>query len=236
MSGEFSHYYALLDETDWSQLDHGGGPADPGTPAKLAGLVSGDSDAVTIALNHLWNDLLHQGSLYSATPAAARCVAVVLGDPHTRECLTASHRIQLLEWIAELAYAVSISRERQLEAWFGPGIMTRSSLFSEVRMIRPLLFRRVNKNLSDSDKSVVEAALLASIHLLEDPELTSLRREIAPKVKSILAASSIRSYRDVAISGLEAWGENVESLKRSTEGPLMEYQDSSIDYINDPPF
>jgi hypothetical protein len=236
MPGKFSDPYALLDETDWSHLDHGGGPAGPETPVKLAGLVSGRTDAVTIALNHLWDDLLHQGSFYSATPAAAVYVAAVLREPHTRESSTAPHRIELLEWIAELAYPVSISRERQLETWWGPGVRDRSPRFNEVQMIRPVLFQGVNPNIYDPDQGVVEAALLASIHLLDDPELTSFRGVIALEVRNILTASSTQSYRDAAISGLEAWGEDVESLERSTDDSESEFWNADRGSIDEPPF
>jgi hypothetical protein len=207
----------LVEETDWSQLEHGGGPAAPETPTKLAGLVSGNVDAATIALDHLWNDVLHQGSLYSATPPAAIYVAAVLGDPSSRESLIASHRSMLLEWLAEVAYAVSGPRERQLEEWFGAAVMDRIPVFGEVRSIRSVLFRGVLPCISDSDPNVAEAALLAAIHLLDAPELASYRRVIVTKVGNLLAVSSRQGYRAAAISCLATWGEDVESLKGMTE-------------------
>lgn len=232
----------FLEGTDWSHLEHGGGPAAPGTPVKLAGLVSGNAGEATVALDHLWNDLLHQGSLYSATPAAALYVAAVLGEPRSRESLTAPHRCKLLEWLAETAYAVSISREQQLEAWFGSAVMDRNSLFGEVRAIRPILFRGVLPCVFDSDKDVAEAALLAAVHLLDAPELASHIGAIAPKVRSVLAVSSKQGYRDAAISGLAAWGEDATGLKDAT-GSAENEGDSSNDFWNsdrgpldEPPF
>ncbi|MGJ5891208.1 hypothetical protein ACSCBZ_04575 [Streptomyces niveiscabiei] len=205
----------LLEETDWSRLEHGGGLAAPETLAKLAGLMSGDAEAATIALDHLWNDLLHQGSLYSATPAAALYAAAVLGESKGGESLTTPHRIKLLEWLAEAAYAVSLSRERQLEEWFGSAVMDRNPLFGEMKAIRPVIFREISPYVSDSDRGVMEAALLAAVHLLDAPELSSHVEEISPKVRSVLAASDKQGYRDAAISQLEAWGEEVESLKHA---------------------
>ncbi|MCW8215705.1 hypothetical protein [Streptomyces griseolus] len=213
MVNELPDANSLLEETDWSHLEHGGGPAALRTPVKLVGLVSGNSGAATIALDHLWNDLLHQGSLYSATPAAALYVAAVLGEPRSRESLTAPHRSELLEWLAETAYAVSVSRERQREAWLDPAVMARNPLFSEVRAIRPILFRGVFPHISDSDKDVAEAALLAAAHLLDAPELASHIGAVAPKVRSVLAVSPKQGYRDAAISRLAAWGEDTTSLK-----------------------
>ncbi|WP_143570723.1 hypothetical protein [Streptomyces acidiscabies] len=205
----------LLEETDWSRLEHGGGPAAPETPVKLAGLVSGDAGAATIALDHLWNDLLHQGSLYSATPSAALYAAAVLGESKGGESLTVPHRIKLLEWLAESAYAVSFSRERQLEEWFGSAVMDRNPVFGEMRAIRPIVFQEIAPYVSDLDRGVAESALLAAVHLLDAPELSPHVKEMSPKVRSVLAASAKKGYRDAAISRLEAWGEEVESLKRS---------------------
>ena len=231
---------SILEVTDWSRLEHGGGPAAPGTPVKLAGLVSGNSGAATTALDHLWNDLLHQGSLYSATPAAALYVAAVLGEPRSRESLTAPHRSKLLEWLAETAYAVSVSREQQLEAWFGPEAMARTSLFGEVRAIRPVLFRVVFPYISDSDENVAEAALLAAAHLLDAPELASHIGAVAPKVRSVLAVSSEQGYRDAAISRLAAWGEDVASLKdpagSSEDDSWNNFWNSDRGSIDEPPF
>ncbi|MCF4136504.1 hypothetical protein L1856_05800 [Streptomyces sp. Tue 6430] len=236
MAGEFSDPYTLLNETDWSRLDHGGGPAAPETPTKLAGLASGDIRAVTTAMNHLWNDLLHQGSLYSATPTAALYVSSILSEPQTQEYITAPQRSKLLEWLAEFAYAVSISKERQLEEWFGPGVMDQNPIFSEARAIRPIIFRGVEPSISDSDRNVTEAALLAAIHLLDDPKLTSYREVIGPKVRSILATSSLQSHRIAATSTLEAWGENIESLKDSRDDSLEYSWNLNRGPIDDPPF
>lgn len=232
----------LLEGADWSRLEHGGGPAAPGTPIKLAGLVSGNAAAAVMALDHLWDDLLHQGSLYSATPAAALYVAAVLGEPRSREFLITPHRSKLLEWLAEVAYAVSVSRERQLEAWFGPAVMDRNSLFAEVQVIRPVIFQGVFPCISDSDPDVVEAALLATVRLLDAPELTPYRGAVAPKVRSVLAVSSKKSYQAAAISGLAAWGEDVESLKGATESPGKrdgswdEFWNSDRGPVDEPPF
>ncbi|MDX3315268.1 hypothetical protein P1S61_40765 [Streptomyces sp. ME08-AFT2] len=242
MVDELPDANALLEETDWSHLEHGGGSADPGTPVKLAGLVSGKSDAAAIALDHLWNDLLHQGSLYSATPPAALYVAAVLGESGSRESLAAQHRRRLLEWLAETAYAVSISREQEFDDWFGPGMMARNPLFSEVRAIRPVLFRGVFPHVFDSDEDVAEAALLAAAHLLDAPELADHIGVVSPKVRSVLAVSSKQGYRDAAISRLAAWGEDTASLKdaagstKNEDDSWNEFWNSDRGSLDEPPF
>lgn len=203
---EVSDANSILDRTGWSHLGHGGGPAAPLTPVKLAGLTSGNAGAATIALDHLWSDMLHQGSLYSAMPAAALYVAAILGEPISRESLTAAHRSELLEWLAETAHEVIVLRERQREVWLGAAATAHNPLFSEMRVIRSTLFRGVFDHISDSDKDVAEAALLAAVHLLDAPELACHIGSVAPHVRSLLAVSSKRSYRDAAISRLAVWG------------------------------
>lgn len=244
MVDELPDSQALLQRTDWSQLEHGSGPAAPGTPAKLAGLTSGDDDkaAVTIALNHLWDDLLHQGSLYSATPTAALYVAAVLSENRNKEpFITPPRQVDLLEWLAEVAYAVGAAKQRQLEEWFGPGVMDRNPLSRQVRATRPTLFRGIFPYTSDADQDVEEAALLAVVHLLDAPELAHHIEGITPKVRSVLAVSSKQGYRNAAISALAAWGEDVESLKDSTDS--TEEADSGDDFwnadrgdVDNPPF
>ncbi|NJQ04590.1 hypothetical protein [Streptomyces lonarensis] len=242
MASELPDANLLLDETDWSHLEHGGGPAAPGTPAKLAGLTSGNSGATTTALNHLWNDLLHQGSLYSATPAAALFVAAVLGEPRSRASLTAPHRSELLEWLAETAYVVSGLGERQREVWLGAAASVDNPLFSEMRAIRSTLFWGVFGHISDSDRDVAEAALLAAVHLLDAPELACHIGSVAPNVRSVLAVSSKRSYRDAAILRLAVWGEDTKSLKDaagSTEkkgDSWNEFWNSDRGSLDEPPF
>lgn len=215
MDDELPASRAFLESVDWSHLEHGGGAAEPGTPIVLAGLAHGGAPR---ALHHLWDDLLHQGSLYSATPKAALYVAAVLGESHGNESsITSRHRIELLEWLAEVACAVGASRERQRKEWFGSEAVDRDPLFAEVRAIRPLVFKGVHPYISDSNDEVVEAALLAATHLLDSPELASRIGVLAPRVRDVLAVSSKQGYRDAAVSGLAAWGESVESLTESTE-------------------
>ncbi|MGW0933683.1 hypothetical protein [Streptomyces sp. NPDC002666] len=243
MDDELPAPRAFLERVDWSRLEHGGGPAAPGTPIVLAGLAHDSApDAVAGALRHLWDDLLHQGSLYSATPKAALYVAAVLGEPHGDESsVTSRRKTELLEWLAEVAYAVGASRERQLEEWFGSEVMDRDPLFGEVRAIRPLVFERVHPYISDSNADVAEAALLAAVHLLDAPELASHIGVLALRVRDTLGVSSKQGYRDAAISALAAWGESVESLTGSTEFAeegvgWNEFWNSDRGHVEDAPF
>jgi hypothetical protein len=231
MVDELPDASAILESTDWSRLEHAFGSADPETPVKLAGLMSGEAAEVTAALDHLWDELLHQGSLYSATPAAALYVAAVLGDSKSREFLSARHRSDLLGWISESVYSVSFERVKQIEVWSGPGVVEENPLFGEMRAVRTDIFRCVLPCTFDSDKYVSEAALLAVIHLLDAPELKSHVGVVAPRVRGVLAVSSNQGYRNVAISRLAAWGEDVESLKHLM-GPKKSEEESWNDFWN----
>jgi hypothetical protein len=74
---------ALIRSTDWARLSHAYGPAKD-TPLHLEVLATGgEAEARSAALSHLWGAVLHQGSLSSATPAAARVVAALLAAPQT---------------------------------------------------------------------------------------------------------------------------------------------------------
>ncbi|GLW54079.1 hypothetical protein [Kitasatospora phosalacinea] len=193
---------AILAETDWSGLEHAYGPAAPETPLKLAGLLSGEPAAAEAALDHLWGEVLHQGSLCSATAPVACYVAALLYDAGSGEFLDPKHRRRLLSWLAESAYTVSDHRERQLEEWFGPD---RTTLFREFQEIRPRIFLGVAPHLHSPAGEVQEAALLAAAHLLDDPRLHSYRSEVSPMIRTVLAESVHDGHREVAARALASW-------------------------------
>lgn len=232
----------IIEETDWSTLTHGAGPAYPGTPATLSGLVSGDSVAVTAALAHLADDLLHQGSLYPATGPAARYVAALLADPSSREPLTPSWdqgkyplRARLLGWLAGVAEAVSDAAEQKIEAWFGYSAEERVPHFREVRQIRPELFRGVAACLDDDDPLVRRAALVAAVYLADDPKLRSQRERLAPAVENELATGSEERHRSLAVKTLAVW--RGEAPSTVTDDDLWgDEPEGDRGPLDDPPF
>ncbi|MFI8952584.1 hypothetical protein ACIGO6_39700 [Streptomyces sp. NPDC053750] len=223
MTSSLSHPRTILEKTDWSRLEHGGGPAGSETPAILAGLESGDPAAVRAACSHLWDDLLHQGSLYSATPPSALYVAAVLERADCGDFLSESHLIALLEWLAEASYAVGDEKRKQLEDWYGPGVMDRDPLFGEMQSIRPTLFRGVIPWTFVESSGVAEAALLAALHLLDSLELQQHRAILSPNIRRMLAVSSRKSYRVAAVVAMAAWGEEIDSIEGAAE--LLEARD-----------
>ncbi|MFC7468103.1 hypothetical protein ACFQVA_11920 [Actinomadura keratinilytica] len=67
MNGDKLSPGAIIDLTDWAELENADGSAFPVTPAKLHDLTSGDFLKVTSSLSHLYHALLNDGVVYSAT-------------------------------------------------------------------------------------------------------------------------------------------------------------------------
>jgi hypothetical protein len=220
----------ILEDTDWSRLEHANGSAFPETPAKLSGLVSSDPDAVRVALNHLDDDVVHQGTVYSATVPVVQYVAALLGDPRSRDLLTPSWdngknyplRGRMLAWLEYVADEVSDTKMQQIREWTGDSSIETFLRYREIRAIYPTIFPSVDAYLNDPHRNVREAAIAAAVRLLGSPELASHREALAPLVRNVLAVSSEERHRRLAIEALEAWGEDVGSL-RGTVKPLAAY-------------
>ncbi|MEE6257681.1 hypothetical protein [Plantactinospora sonchi] len=211
----------ILEDTDWSGLEHAYGPACPETPTTLAGLVSGEPDAVRIALNHLSDELIHQTTLFSATVPAALYVAALVSDPECRESVTPGWetgryplRAKLLDWLEAIAYEISDSKVEVYRSW-GFSEAEALLLYPGVRQIRPTLFPYVVNCLDDPDLRVRRAAVRAAVRLADCSDLASHRELLAPLVRDVLVVSAEEEHRRLAINTLEAWGEDVEPLRSS---------------------
>ena len=159
-----------LPSVDWAALEDCYGPA-VRTPRLLAGLLSGERRAVDAGLNHLWDDLIHQGTVYSATPHAALVVASLLTagvDSPPWEYERRPLRAKLLEWLAGLASAVGDRQEEKVWIWSGGRVALREDpVIVEIRALRPTLLDAVRPYLDDPNEPVREAATDAA-DLLED--------------------------------------------------------------------
>ncbi|MEV8097779.1 hypothetical protein [Kitasatospora sp. NPDC085879] len=203
---------AILDLTEWAGLENADGPAFPDTPAKLRDLVSRDPSAVASSLEHLYNSLLNDGVVYSATVPAFRYVAALLGDRPSRAALAPSWeaerfplRGKLLTWLANVAFDVSIGQEQRIREW---GKYSPSEPFPDfigIRNIYPEAFPSVSSYFDDPDVRVVEAALVAAVRFSESPALAAHRGKLAPLVGNILAQSSNDWHRRLASEALTAW-------------------------------
>lgn len=70
---------SCLEQFDWQRLFHAYGVAED-TPEYLQDLGSADSDDREAAIDHLYSAVLHQGTIYSATPAAVEVVLELLAQ------------------------------------------------------------------------------------------------------------------------------------------------------------
>jgi hypothetical protein len=203
-------------------LEHGGGQASD-TPSLLARLTSGHRAEVDRALNHLWDDLYHQGTVYSATVAAAQYVAALLGEPLSPVWEPGKRplRARLLDWLTGMAYAVGNATERTWQTWFGFSQTEEVPLVRQMRGLRPELFAAVQVFLADPDPVISDAALTTTVCLLDAPELAARRGPVVALVRQKILADPEWCDRGMAFESLESWGEDIAAL-RAHAAPVVE--------------
>ncbi|GAA1461409.1 hypothetical protein NE857_14175 [Nocardiopsis exhalans] len=107
----------ILRTTDWSRTFHAYGPGTD-APKHLAALRSGQDSKVADALGYLYSAILHQGTVYPATPPAVLHVAGLLSDPAADRPVhgvfdeamgagAAPLRQHLLRFLADVAWSVA---------------------------------------------------------------------------------------------------------------------------------
>lgn len=92
---------AGIDDIDWASLEHAYGPATT-TPAYLRALLATHPAVRSEAVEHLWSAVTHQGTVYSATAAAAPYLLAILGDDSGRPL-----RVELLMVVETIAQGSS---------------------------------------------------------------------------------------------------------------------------------
>ncbi len=214
MAGKLPDSDEILRQTDWSSLEHGAGPAFPETLVKLSGLTSSHPRAVRLGLDHLWDDLIHQGTMYSATTPAALYVAALVGEARGRDWN--GRRAELLHWLIEVAYTASDEMQRKVSAWCG---YEYGPLYPWIRDIRPMIFRGVDACIHDPDPAVQQAALAAAAYLLDDPALVAHRARLVPLVRDVLGAGP---HRRLAIRTLVVGGAGVDSFSKEAVAAARE--------------
>ncbi|MFD5774988.1 hypothetical protein [Streptomyces fungicidicus] len=212
MNGDKLNPCAIIDLTDWAELENADGSAFPVTPTKLHDLASGDFSKVASSVNHLYDALLNDGVVYSATAPAFRYVAALLGDRESRAALTPSWdggrfplRGKLLSWLADVAFDVSIEQEQRIREWGAYSPTEPFPDFLNIRSIYPEAFPGVASYFDDSDPRVVEAALVAAVRFLESPALAMHRRRLTSLLENVLAQSSSERHRSLSSEALASW-------------------------------
>ncbi|TRO59810.1 HEAT repeat domain-containing protein [Streptomyces sp. IB201691-2A2] len=201
---------SVIEDTDWAALDHAYGPAHD-TPLRLCQLLDEDPEVQAGALGTLDMSVLHQESLYSATPPAALYVAAILDDPRT----LAQHenyfpwddrprplRAALLEWLGQIADSAAYGETTGADDGNDPGVS------DAVRAVRGTLHTAVSAHLSAPDPTVRAAALAAASALLQAPDLAGRITGTARHLRRLLTESTDRRERAATVLTIGSWGED----------------------------
>ncbi|CQD04584.1 hypothetical protein BN1232_00716 [Mycobacterium lentiflavum] len=200
---------SLLEDTDWSSLEHAYGRADE-APFELLHLLTEDAELCGNAIAFLDAVVLHQDTIYSATAPAALFVAAILGDSRTLfVCDTTLPwddrerpvRAALLEWLARVAAAAAW---RELD----PDVDLEdegAGAIEACRAIRRDLHACVAPFLDDPDAVVRQEATNAMAQLLQAPELAEFRPAAAERLVRRAADAAPVERAGIALT-VGAWG------------------------------
>lgn len=212
---------ALIEDTDWETLEHAYGPATD-TAVRLVELLDEDPEVRANALGQLDMSVLHQGSLYSATPPAALFVAAILGHPRTLTGHESAYpwddrrrpfRAALLEWLGQMAESAAYEEP-------GDGVEVEEDerdAIESCRAIRPAIYSAVAPYLDDPLPAVREAAVGAAVQLLQAPGLAGHRPSVARLLERSLATSDDRRERAAAVLTLGALEQDTVHLLRDRD-------------------
>lgn len=101
-----SDWNTVLHDTDWGRLFHAYGVADD-TPGHLRNLASPQAAERQAALTHLHSAILHQGTIYSATPAAVGVITTLLRDVTARAALDADTLAALVAFLGQVGSSLN---------------------------------------------------------------------------------------------------------------------------------
>ncbi|MFC9328785.1 HEAT repeat domain-containing protein [Kitasatospora sp. NPDC057015] len=216
---------SLIEDTDWSSLEHAYGPAQD-TPLRLIQLLAEEPEVQAEALGLLDMSVLHQDSLYSATAPAALFIATILDDPRT----LARHesyfpwddrsrplRAALLEWLGRVADSAAYGERTGAEDGNDPGAT------DAVRAVRGPICNAVTAHLLAPDPAVREAALGAATALLQAPDLAGRIVTTTQFLRRLLAESTDRRERAATVLTIGAWGEDTSELLTDPDPAVRAY-------------
>jgi hypothetical protein len=202
---------SLLEDTDWTGLEHAYGPADE-APFELLHLLAEDAELCGNAIAYLDAVVLHQDTIYSATAPAALFAAAILADARTLfVCDTTLPwddrerpvRAALVEWLGRVAAAAAWDELKADPAVEQTDEEARA--VAACRAIRPDIHACVAPFLDDADAAVREAAIDAVGHLLQAPELAELRPATARRLLRQAADAPPVERAGIALT-IGAWG------------------------------
>jgi hypothetical protein len=166
----------ILDATDWDHLEHAYDAASD-TPWRLMGLLDPRPDIQANALAQLDMSVLHQDSLYSATPPAALFVASILTDPRTDvqhesafpwDDKSRSLRASLIEWLGRVGDAAAFGEGDDVEPFEDEA---EKAAVLACRQIRSALAEAIRPFLNSTEEPIRDAAIEACARLAESAGL-----------------------------------------------------------------
>jgi hypothetical protein len=199
----------LFAHTDWAALEHAN-PFPFDLAETLAELLAQSLTARSSALRALLQAVHHQNTIYSSTTPVAVYAAALLLDPRTENIEVndrgkPSQPLQaaLLDWLGELAYDVC---DDSLAAAHRRGFTTTTEE-AELRAARPMILHAAIACTRAPDPAVRHAAVIATLRLLDIKQPTQQQQaEYSPLIQEVLAESTHRYHRAVALDTLDAWG------------------------------
>lgn len=184
------HLLAGIDVVDWGSLEHAYGPATT-TPAYLRALLATDPAVLDLAVDHLWSAVTHQGTVYSATAAAAPFLLAILADDAGR-----SLRAELLMVVETIALGSSYHDvhgpfyppEERESAAFQARVAAELADTAACRRAVLAGFELVLGFLADPVEDVRRQATSTAVALASLPEATEAQRSATAAALAALAA------------------------------------------------
>ncbi|WP_436788646.1 hypothetical protein [Yinghuangia sp. YIM S10712] len=215
----------LLDETDWSVLDHAYGPAVgyplppyssedpiPDLPDLLRQLSASDPAVRADTLGHVCALAFHQSSFYGVSAVVGRYLAAILDDPRSGESDGAqpSLRVKIIHCLRDFAEDAAWG-EHDSPGYSYPEL-------EAFRVIRPELYAAVARYLDDPDAETRDAARAARVPLLETPTLADERNAATVELRGVLADATDRHERATAVLTIGvAWRQDTSACLKDSD-------------------
>ncbi|MER7331403.1 MULTISPECIES: hypothetical protein [unclassified Micromonospora] len=223
--------HALLHGTDWASLCHAYGSAED-TPSTLTKLMDDEPAVRADALQHLFNTVYHQNSIYPATVPTTLYLAAILSEPRAATTLVDERigyrsapprplRVLLLDWLGGIAEDVNDAVVAQLER-VGFSLDGYPAM-AELRAQRPVILQAVSAFLRDPDPATRHAAAIAAALLLDSPDLIR-RADLPLLIRAASAETTDERHRDRATDILDACTTKTETATLPSAAPHQESQ------------
>ncbi|NBM20684.1 hypothetical protein GUY61_35195 [Streptomyces sp. GC420] len=199
-------------------------------PAVLSRLLDPDPAVQMRAISEL-EPVCHQNSFYEATLPVALYVAAILAHPATSTVGPDRRtdpergypvRAALLDWLGSLAYDADDECLAIGERHFNGEYLADYPEMRAFRDHRPAFYRAVSPFLNDEDTAVRHAAIVATLPLIEHPDLTCHQDELGHSAQRLLTDSTSRYNRSRCLDALKNWGFDTTALENADDTAARE--------------